>query len=72
MRSFWPWFLWHAGVGFLVALLGYVIYRQEKKRPKSEQRTAVIVLAFAIMLAGVVYGLGVGDGFLFEALIHNT
>lgn len=58
---------WNFIVGLLGALAGFALYKTERSREKERQRTWVIVAAFAIMIAASIYGLGIGEFFVFSS-----
>ena len=67
----WSFFIKHVLIGTLVAIGGYMLRLHERRRPQEQRRQWVIVTAYAIMLAGAVYGLGFGDFIFFHSLIEN-
>lgn len=68
----WGMLIKHTLIGGLVTSAGYGLRVSEKRRPQEQQRQWVVLLAYAIMFAGVVYGLGSGDWLLFKSFIENV
>lgn len=58
-------------LGLLFFIPGVVLLSQERKKPKDQQSSSMVILAFVLMGIGCVVGLGTGAGFLFSSIMEE-
>lgn len=50
---------------------GFVLLKTEQKKPKNNQNTGLIVLAYILMIIGCIVGLGFGAGEILSNLSNS-
>jgi len=58
-------------VGMVFFFWGLWLLAQERKKAKADQSQEKKILAYAVMFIGVMFGLGLGAGFLFSAVFED-
>lgn len=57
--------------GMLMVVVGFLLFQVERRRERDERRRWVIVLAFAIMLAGAMFTMGTfGEYAIFSSIVN--
>lgn len=57
------------GLAFLIP--GAILLGREKKKPKEQRNGALVVVAYVLIVLGVICGLGLGAGFLLSNLFNE-
>lgn len=55
-------------IAVIFFISGFVLLKQEQKKPKDKQNTSLIILAYVLMVIGCAVGLGFGAGELLGEL----
>lgn len=55
-------------LGLVFGIPGFIIITRENAKLKSQRSTAMLVLGFILMALGVIFGLGLNAGGLFEGI----
>ena len=55
-------------IAVIFFISGFVLLKQEKKKPEDKQNTSLIILAYVLMVIGCAVGLGFGAGELLGEL----
>ena len=57
------------GLAFLIP--GAILLGREKKKPADQRNGAMVVVAYVLIVLGVICGLGLGAGFLLSNLFNE-
>ena len=55
-------------LGLAFGIPGFILVTRENEKPKSQRNTGMLVLGFILMALGVIFGLGLNAGGLFEGI----
>ena len=58
-------------LGLAFGIPGFILVTRENKKPKAQRNMGLLVLGFILMLLGVVFGLGLNAGGLFESVANQ-
>ena len=58
-------------LGLAFGIPGFLLVARENAKPKSQRNMALLVLGFILMALGVIFGLGLNAGGLFEGLANQ-
>ena len=59
-------------LGMAFAIPGVILVTRETSKPKSRRNTGLLVLGFILMALGVIFGLGLNAGGLFEGIANQV
>lgn len=58
-------------LGLAFGIPGFILVTRENQKPKSRRNTGLLVFGFILMALGVVFGLGLNAGGLFEGIANQ-
>lgn len=58
-------------LGMAFAIPGFILVTRENQKPKSRRNMSLLILGFILMALGVVFGLGLNAGGLFEGIAEQ-
>lgn len=58
-------------LGLAFGIPGFILVTRENQKPKSRRNMGLLVLGFVLMALGVVFGLGLNAGGLFEGIAEQ-
>jgi hypothetical protein len=58
-------------LGLAFGIPGFILVTRENQKPKAQRNMALLVLGFILMILGVVFGLGLNAGGLFEGIAEQ-
>jgi hypothetical protein len=58
-------------LGLAFGIPGFILVTRENQKPKSRRNMGLLVLGFILMALGVVFGLGLNAGGLFEGIAEQ-
>jgi hypothetical protein len=58
-------------LGLAFGIPGFILVTRENQKPKAQRNTGLLVLGFILMILGVVFGLGLNAGGLFESVANQ-
>jgi hypothetical protein len=59
-------------LGMAFAIPGVILVTRENRKPKSKRNTSLLILGFILMALGVIFGLGLNAGGLFEGIANQV
>jgi uncharacterized membrane protein HdeD (DUF308 family) len=68
---FWSFWVKHLLVGLLLVIAGYAVWTGERAKPEEQRRQWAQLAGLVLMLAGVVFGMGVGTSQLIDAIVEQ-
>ena len=58
-------------LGLAFGIPGFILVTRENQKPKAQRNMTLLVLGFILMILGVVFGLGLNAGGLFEGIANQ-
>jgi hypothetical protein len=58
-------------LGLMFAIPGFILVTRENAKPRARRNTSLLVLGFILMALGVIFGLGLNAGGLFEGIAEQ-
>ena len=58
-------------LGLAFGIPGFILVTRENQKPKAQRNTGLLALGFILMILGVVFGLGLNAGGLFEGIANQ-
>ena len=58
-------------LGLAFGIPGVILVTRENEKPKSQRNTSLLILGFVLMALGVIFGLGLNAGGLFEGIANQ-
>jgi hypothetical protein len=58
-------------LGLAFGIPGFILVTRENQKPKAQRNMGLLVLGFILMILGVIFGLGLNAGGLFEGIANQ-
>jgi hypothetical protein len=58
-------------IGLAFGIPGFILVTRENQKPKAKRNLTLLILGFILMALGVVFGLGLNAGGLFEGIAEQ-